>query len=152
MSQAVSIWKFTTFFALYALASLAAYFTTSFTIPAWLIYLFILSPFYIVCILYLISFSLKHRQEMLRYRRLPLYLSVISQFLIILTSPASCYGWNQGKACYSFIQTHLTKNSLTSFQNTPPHWSMVELMLLIALLLHVISVVAFLKMIRIEKQ
>jgi len=97
MSQVVSICNFTTFFALYALASLAGYFITSNTIPAWLAYLFILLPFYIVCIIYLIILSLKHRQEMLRYQQLPLYLNFVFQFLIILTSPTSCYGWKQGK-------------------------------------------------------
>ena len=114
-------------------------------------YLFVLVPFYIICILYLLNFSLKHRQEKLKYQRLPLYLSAIFQLLIILTSPASCYGWKQGQACYSFIQARLTEDSLTNFQNTPPHWSIVEFMFPVAVFLYIISVVAALKKIRIEK-
>lgn len=151
MSQAISIWKFAIFFTIYFLTSLAVYFTTAFTTPAWLTYSFILVPLYITCLLYLIKLGLKHRQKTLQYQRLPLYLSVISQLLIILTSPASCYGWHQGKLCYSFLQLHLTEDSLTNFQDTPPHWTIVEFMFAIALLLHVISVVATFKKIRIEK-
>lgn len=151
MSQAVSIWKFTIVFTIYTLTSLAVYFTTAFTIPAWLTYSFIFVPLYITCLLYLINLGLKHRQKMLRYQRLPLYLSVFFQLLIILTSPASCYGWHQGKLCYSFLQLHLTEDSLTNFQDTPPHWMIVEFMFAIALFLHVISVVATLKKLRVEK-
>jgi Flp pilus assembly protein TadB len=112
MLQAISIWKFTQLFSLYALASLATYFAVAFTIPAALAYSFIIAPFYLACILYLINFTLKQRQKKIRYQSLPLWLSIISQFLIIFTSPASCYGWKQGEACYSFIQTHLTKKLL----------------------------------------
>lgn len=150
MSQVVSIWKFTKFFALYVIVSLGIYFLTSFTIPAWLLYLFILVPFYIICLLYLINLSLKYRQKMLRYRRLPLYLSFLFQFLIILTSPTNCYGWKQGQACYSFIQTHFSGSNLTSFQSTSPHWSVVENMFPVVSFLYIISVAVFLKKIWIQ--
>ncbi|MBM0740692.1 hypothetical protein JOY44_03500 [Phormidium sp. CLA17] len=152
MSQAISVGNFTTFFVLYAFVSLAVYFTASFTIPAWLIYFFFLLPFYLICIVYLMDLNLRHYQKSLRYKRLPLFLSVIFQLLIILTSPTSCYGWSQGKACYSFIQTHLTTTKLATLQNTPPAWWIVDSMLVPALILHVISVAMFLKMIRIEQQ
>jgi len=145
MSQVFSIRKFTLFFALYVLASLAVYLIASNTIAAWIIYLFILVPFYIVCILYLIALSLNNRQRMLRYRRLPLYLSIIFQSLMILTSPASCYGFKQGQACYSFMQTHLDGN-------TTQHWSIVENMFPVTSFLYIISVVVFLKMIHIENK
>jgi hypothetical protein len=145
MLEGISIWKFTQIFSLYVLASLAIYFVAANTIPAALAYSFIIAPFYLACIIYLIKFSLKHRQNKIRYQNLALWLSVISQFLIIFTSPASCYGWKQGEACYSFIQTHLTKNSFNSLQNTVPHWSIVESMFFVTLALHMIAIVAFLK-------
>ena len=72
------------------------------------------------------------------------------QLLIVLTNPASCYGWKQGQACYSFIQAHLTTDSLTTFQNPTPHWSIVEFMFPIAVLLYIISVAIALKKIRID--
>ncbi len=151
MSQAISVGNFTSLFTGYVIVSLAVYFTASFTIPAWLIYSFFLVPFYLICILYLMNFNLKYYQQSLRYKRLPLFLSLFFQLLIILTSPTSCYGWNQGKACYSFIQTHLATESLATFRTTPPPWWIVDLMLFPALILHVISVAIFLRRIRIEK-
>jgi hypothetical protein len=152
MSPAISIGRFTKSFLFYLLASLVTYFATAFTIPAWLIYLFIFVPFYSACILYLINFNLKNRQQTIRYQRLPLWRSVIFQFLIILTSPASCNGYKQGEACYSFIQAQLTKDTLTSLQNTIPHWNIVESMFLVAVSLHVVYIVAFLRTVRIQEQ
>jgi len=151
MSQAISVRNFTALFTGYVIVSLAVYFTASFTIPAWLIYFFFLVLFYLICILYLFNFNLKHYQESLRYRRLSLFLSLVFQLLIILASPINCYGWNQGKACYSFIQTHSTTDNLATFQTTPLPWWIVDSMLFPALILHVTSVEIFLKMIRIEK-
>ena len=151
MSQAISVGNFTALFTVYVIASLAVYFTASFTIPAWLIYVFFLVPFYLICILYLFNFNLRHYQKSLRCKRLPLFLSLVFQLLIILTSPTSCYGWKQGQACYSFIQTHLTTTNLATSQNTSPPWWIVDSMLFPALILHVISVAIFLKTIRIEK-
>lgn len=145
MLQTVFIRKFTIFFILYALASLVVYFISSFTIPAWLVYLFVLLPFYIVCILFLISINFKNPQKSLRFRRFPLYLSVIFQILIIFTSPASCYGWKQGSACYSFIQALLTDVS-----NNPPHW-MIENLFLISVFMHIITICVFLGKIRVEE-
>ena len=152
MSQAISVGNFAALFTGYVIVSLAVYFTASFTIAAWLIYVFSLVPFYFICILYLMNFNVKHCQETLRYGRLPLFLSLVFQLLIILTSPTSCYGWKQGQACYSFIQTHLTTTNLATFQTTSPPWWIVDSMFVPALILHVISVGTFLKMIRIEKQ
>ena len=151
MSQAISVGNFTALFTVYVIVSLAVYFTASFTIPAWLIYVFFLVPFYLICILYLFNFNLRHYQKSLRCKRLPLFLSLVFQLLIILTSPTSCYGWKQGKACYSFIQTHLTTTNLATLQNTPPPWWIVDSMFVPALILHVTSVAIFLKTIRIEK-
>jgi hypothetical protein len=146
MSATISIWKFSTFFALYTLVSLVIYLTTSFTIPAWLVYLFILLPFYLVCILYLINFNLKYRREMLRYRKLPLYVSVVFQLLIILTSPANCYGWKQGSACYSFIQSHLIDVS-----SHPPHWR-IAYVFPFTVFMYIISLSFFLGKIHVERQ
>jgi hypothetical protein len=151
MAQAISVGNFTTLFTVYVIVSLAVYFTASFSIAAWLIYAFFLVPLYLICILYLFNFNLRHYQKLLRYRRLPLFLSLVFQLLIILTSPTSCYGWKQGQACYSFIQTHLTTTNLATFQNTSPPWWLVDSMFIPALILYVISVGIFLKTLQIEQ-
>jgi len=83
---------------------------------------------------------------MLRYRQLPLFLSFIFQLLIILTSPASCYGWKQGSPCYSFIQSHLIDVS-----DNPPHW-MIEYVFPIAVFMYIITIWFFLGKIRVERQ
>jgi hypothetical protein len=152
MSQPVSVQQFTGLFTLYVLISLAIYFTASFTIPAWIIYFLFIIPFYFLCILYLIIFSLEHRQKKIKYRRSLVFLSIIFQFLSILPMPTSCYGWKQGKSCYSFIQTHLTQADLTSFKNSPAHWSFIESMLVPTLMVYVVSVVVFLATLQIQEQ
>lgn len=151
MSKVISVEKFTSLFNAYVIASLAVYFSASFTTLAWLIYSFFLMPFYLICNRYLMKFNVKHYQKSLKYRRLPLFLSLVFQLLIILTSPTSCYGWNQGKACYSFIQTHFSTDNLATLQTTPLSWWIVDSMFLPALILYVISVGTFLKTIRLEK-
>lgn len=152
MSQAIRVRKFITFFVLYTLASLVVELGTSFTIAAWLVYLFILLPFYLLSIAYIISIALKPYQKRLRYRKIILFSVAIFQVFLIFTSPASCYGFKQGNACYSFIQARLTNVDLTSFQNNPPHWSLVESMFPYAVLLYMFSLIVFLGTIRIEKK
>jgi hypothetical protein len=152
MSRAISATKFTLAFCGYALLSLLGFYSSAFTSPAWLAYSFILAPIYLVSVLSLVNLCLQHRHETLRYKRLWVYLSVSLQVIILLTSPASCYGWHQGAACYSFIQMHSIAQSLASMQPDVPHWSFVEAMFPIALLFHVGFVLAFLKTIKIETQ
>ena len=146
MSQ-VSVQKFTSRATLYAILSLIGYFITAFTIPAWLVYSFVLTPFYAVCLLYLLKLRLKHDQGIVRAGRSPLYLSLFFQVLMVLTSPASCVGWKQGEACYSLLQAHAT-----GFQANDPHWAAAELMFPIAILLHIVFVISFLNSIRLESK
>lgn len=150
MSRAINLWKFTGFFVLYVITSVILHFGIANTIPAWLFYLFLLLPFYLLCLVYLVGISIEHwkqRQTTIRYRKFLLYPVVIFQILTILFSPTNCYGWKQGKACYSFIQS-----LLVNVQTNPLHWKIIDLMFPVALLVYVISLGILLGMMRIENQ
>jgi hypothetical protein len=140
MSRTISISRFLLTYVLYVLASLTVYFTTSFTIPTWIAYLFILLPFYGCVLLYTLALTWKHQRSRIRYKLQPLYLSILFQVLMVLASPSSCYGWKQGKACYSLIQALF----VTNLRSSPPHWSFIESFFPVALILHIIFVVIFL--------
>jgi hypothetical protein len=119
------------------------------TIPAWLVYIFILLPFYLLWIIYLIGISIensKNQKVTIRYRKFWLYSIVAFQILTILSSPANCYGWKQGKACYSLIQA-----LLTNVEDNPTHW-IIESMFPVFFFLYLGSIVVLLVRIRIEKQ
>ena len=139
--------KLTLLFGLYALSSLFIFATVAFTEAAALAYLFILLPFYLACILYCLKLSLEHHYQTIRFERSWVLWSLIGQGLVVLSSPADCYGWHQGRACYSFLQVHLGSIDV---QGETPHWSLVELMFPIAGLLYILFVIAALKSIRFE--
>ncbi len=136
-------------FILYGLASIVIHCGMANTIPAWLVYIFILLPFYLLWIIYLIGISIensKNQKVTIRYRKFWLYSIVAFQILTILSSPANCYGWKQGKACYSLIQA-----LLTNVEDNPTHW-IIESMFPVFFFLYLGSIVVLLVRIRIEKQ
>jgi hypothetical protein len=135
----IGIRKFTIFFILYVLCSIALLFTISFTTPAWLGYIFILMPLYCLGVLYLIDRSRKHPHEVIRFHRFSLYSSLILQGMIVLTCPVDCYGWHQGRACRSFLQVHYNNNLFAG-------------MFFMFLLLYAISGLIYLRMIHVEGQ
>jgi hypothetical protein len=152
MSDPIPLEDFTLYFILYAIISLLVYLGTAFTGLAFLIYLLTLAPFYCLCCIVLICFNL-HRsrssRKLIRYRVLLLVPIIIFQCLVILTSPASCYGWSQGSACYSFIQAH--SEHLFGKISSVPHWQ-IESLFPWVLLIYITSILIFLVMIRIENR
>jgi hypothetical protein len=142
----VDVRKFTAGFFLYALVSFVVFLMAAFTGSAGLAYLFIILPFYIICLLYCLSLGLKDRRGTIKVSRRSWCRSLICQCLVVLTSPADCYGWHQGRACYSFLQTHLqTSLGSPGFQSDPPHWGVVEGTFPIAVLLYILSIAASLR-------
>jgi hypothetical protein len=131
--------KFTIFFILYVLFSIALLFTISFTTPAWLGYILILLPLYFLGILYLIDRSRKHPHEVIRFHRFSLYSSLILQGMIVLACPIDCYGWHQGRACRSLLQVHYNSN-------------LFDGMFSVFLLLYAISGLIYFRMIHVEGQ
>lgn len=151
MSKAISLNKFTIYFCIYTVASLFVYLLTSFSSPAGLIAIFILLPFYSLCVASIVSTNWKNRHAKVRYNQYLLGCALLLQGLKILTSPASCYGWNQGRSCYSFIQDLLSNENLRDFANKTPHWDMVEATFPIALILYLAALAVLLSTIRIHK-
>jgi hypothetical protein len=141
----ISVLKFTTILVFYIFASLAIALTGSFTSAAWIIYAFTILPLYLVCGLYCLNLYLNNRRKNIKIKTSFLYFIPICQLLFIITSPAECYFWNQGRSCYSFIQATLTNTRLD-----PPHWAAIELIFPISLFLYVLLTIAALKSARIE--
>jgi hypothetical protein len=151
MSKEISFKLFSVFVCFYAIVSLIVYLTTSFSSLAWIIAFFSLLPFYGVCVIGMISAVTKKSNSRVRYYKAFIPLILILQIAKILSSPASCYGWNQGNSCYSLLQLLLDSADLKTLSNTPPHWLTIESMFPIALILYMISVGAFLLTIRVQE-
>lgn len=156
MAKPIWIGKFTLLFLGYAVISFVAYLGLAFTSQAWIIYFLSLLPFYAICAIILILLTLvrpKNRRRYVRCRPLLTLPVILLQGLVILASPASCYGWSEGLACYSFIQAQLDeiKPTLDASLN-PPHWHGIESAFPILLLLYLASILLFLVMCRLENR
>lgn len=116
--------KFVISYFLYVLLSFLFCISVSFTIAAWIIYFVVLAPFYLICLIYVISIAVNKRHSRVRLHK-PSFLLLLSvQGMVVLASPASCYGWKQGQACYSLIQALFvnifTNENLSSFTTMYP--------------------------------
>ncbi|WP_373541079.1 hypothetical protein [Chamaesiphon sp.] len=127
------------YFILYILTSIVMALSIAFTSAAWSIYFFSLLPFYLICTLYCLNLYVNHRQQQLKFR-ISFWCPLLFQSIFIITSPAECRLWHQGRACYSFIQSYVETTQLD-----PPHWNFVEVIFPLSLLLYLLSIVAFLK-------
>lgn len=141
----ISVIKFTAITILYIFASLAIAISASFTSAAWIIYAFTILPLYLILALYCLNLCLNNRRKKIQIKISFLYFIPICQLLFIITSPAECYFWYQGRACYSFIQAILTNTRLD-----PPHWVAIELIFPVSLLLYVLLTIVAFKSARIE--
>jgi hypothetical protein len=152
MSKEISLGEFSLFVIFYILASLIIYLTTSFSSLAWIIAFLTLLPFYGICVILIICTTVKNRNATVQYSKKLLFPILIFQSIKILFSPASCYGWSQGKSCYSLIQKLLSTQDLATLSGNVPHWTVVESIFPIALLLYIASLTTFLVSIRIQKK
>jgi hypothetical protein len=59
---------------------------------------------------------------------------------MVVTSPADCYGWHQGRNCHSFLQVHLEN---TLYQNLA-FWGAIDRMFFAFLFLHIVSMMMYL--------
>jgi hypothetical protein len=110
----------------YLLLSTLLFMGSSFTMLAWIVYLFFLLPFYGFLILLLAALTSRYRGYRLQVKPLFLILVLVSQTLAIIVSPGNCYGFKQGNQCYSLAQVWWGNLGEISFQNQPPHWSAIE--------------------------
>jgi hypothetical protein len=139
--------KFIIFYLSYIIVSLVISASIAFTGAAWIVYFFSLLPLYLICTLYCLNLYLNHRHQKVRLKLAAWYLIPISQLLFMLTSPADCYLWHQGRACYSFIQTHLDKTLLD-----PPHWAVAEVIFPVSLFLYCVLILAFTNKLKLESK
>jgi hypothetical protein len=145
MLKAIAINKLTAIFIVYAGLSLIIHLWSAFTSMAWIIYIFTLAPFYGFCSLWLVSIIVdrsKPQPKLIRYRVWLLLPIVMLQALVILCSPASCYGWHQGASCYSFLQMHADKLFMVGAISDRPHWQ-IESMFVPALFIYMLSIIYF---------
>lgn len=147
----MKIGTFTAIFTIYMLGSFVIYALGAFTIAAWIFYLPILIPTYLLGLAHLLSLSFKYRHQSIGYRKFLLYPIAIFQLLTILSSPASCYGFKQGRACYSFLQSLFASPSSFPIETDLSHWSFLEFLFPVALFLYVISLMLFLGLIRVKR-
>ncbi len=141
----IAIPKFIVFYLSYIIVSLVVAASIAFTGAAWIIYFFSLLPLYLICTLYCLVLYVNHRRKKVNFK-LTYWSSIpISQFLFILTSPAECYGWHQGRACYSFIQAQFDRTLLD-----PPHWSIIEIIFPASLFLYCVLILVFMRTAKIE--
>jgi len=141
----MAINKFVISFFLYGILSFAAYLITGYTVAAWIIYLFLLAPFYGLCLAYIVTLAISKRGSTVRLRKPQLLYSLVGfQGLAILASPTSCFGFKQGNACYSFIQTVyvnlFTDANLQQMETTVPHWWGVNTAFPVLVGLHAVSI------------
>lgn len=146
LSKMITTQAFTTYFILYTFASLVLALGISFTGAAGIIYFFSLLPFYLICTLYCFNLYVNHPDRQMKLKVSFWYLIPIFQLTFMVASPAECRLWHQGRACYSFIQSHLDNT-----QSDPAHWSFVEIIFPLSLLLYSLSLVAFLKKAQIQR-
>ena len=136
----ITVQRFIIFYLLYLTISLVVSASSSFTGAAWIIYFFSLLPLDLICALYCLNLYINHRHQKIDLKLSSWYSIPIAQFLFVLTSPAECYRWHQGRACYSFIQA-LIEPTLAD----PPHWIFAELIFPFSLFLYCVLILAFMK-------
>jgi hypothetical protein len=117
MSQTISRKNFTISFTIYAIGSLVIYVGSSlFSLLAQLIALWILLPFYSICIfsrLLIPLIPLSNRYTVtVKYHELLIMPILGFQLVKILSSPALCKGTYEQDGCYSLIQVLLSKENL----------------------------------------
>jgi len=157
MSQTISRKNFTIFFIVYAIGSLVIYIgSLLFSLLAQLIALWILLPFYSICIFLrllipLIPLSNSYTVTV-KYHKLLIIPILGFQFIKILSSPAICKGAHeQDEGCYSLIQVLLSKENLHKYSNVPIDWWLAGKIFPIALVFYLISIIIFLASIRMQK-
>ena len=122
----LSLRQFWLAFSGYLLFSVILFMGSSFTMLAWIVYLFFLLPFYGGLLILLLALTTRYRGRRLQVRSSFALITGITQVFAIITSPGNCYGFTQGNQCYSLAQVWWGNVGEISFQNQPPHWTAIE--------------------------
>jgi hypothetical protein len=88
----------------YLVLSLIILLATSFTTLGWIIHGLILLPIFSIVLVVWWLIASQTRTSRVRVRWWTWALVLLLQVATILVSPGNCYGWSQGKGCYSNLQ------------------------------------------------
>jgi hypothetical protein len=110
---------------IYLCLSFGLFLTTSFTVTAGILYLFLLLPFYGILWLGCWIYIWQNRSKTAKLKRWIWGLVLTLQIVTILASPGNCYGVKKGDRCYSNLQV-LIGNLAKEGPNTAPHWQLLE--------------------------
>ena len=150
----IQLTEFVSIYLAYVVVSFLVCLIIANTIAAWIFYFLLLAPAYLLCIAYVISIAVTKRHHTIRFHTLSVLPVLGFQGLMILTSPASCYGWKQGRACYSLLQSLyvglFTKQNLQTMTPNVPRWSQIDSAFPIILGLYVLALILFLATLRFE--
>ncbi len=144
--MAIPALPFAIAFSLYLVVSFGLLMSVN-TLPAALIYTFLLLPFQVVCGAYGVGVAITHRRRLLVKLKYFGW-ALLAQGTTFLSSPASCDGFKQGERCYSLVQLWATQGF--QFQKTPlldpttPHWRGVEILFLPSLAFYAFSLIRLL--------
>ncbi|NJK52010.1 MAG: hypothetical protein HC936_02840 [Leptolyngbyaceae cyanobacterium SU_3_3] len=119
------MFKFGWILTVYLCLSFALFLITSYTIAAWIIYLFLLPPFYGVVLRGCWVWIWKNRTLTAKIKYWIWGIVLVLQIATILASPGNCFGVKQGAQCYSNLQILLSDVPRTGPSNSP-HWKQVE--------------------------
>ncbi len=117
--------KFGVLLTIYLCLSFLLFLTTSFTVAAGILYLFLLLPFYGILWLGCWIFIWQNRSKTAKLKPWIWGIVLVLQIVTMLTAPGNCYGFKKGDRCYSNLQV-LVSNLAREGPNTAPHWHLVE--------------------------
>lgn len=105
----------------YLFVSLVLLFATSFTTLGWIIHGLILLPIFSIVVIVWWWIAGQNPAGRVRVRYWIWAIVLVLQVATILVSPGNCYGWNQGKSCYSNLQIVMGRAPATG-PGTTPAW------------------------------
>jgi hypothetical protein len=113
---------------IYIFLSFILFLVVSNTIAGWILYIFLLLPFYGIVLLawWMIGWLNRRKRYQLRhFKYWILGIVLCLQLTTLLVSPANCYGYKGGSRCYSNLQVVLTDVPRSGSSNAT-HWQEVE--------------------------
>jgi hypothetical protein len=110
---------------IYLCLSFGLFGITSFTVTAWILYQFLLLPFYGILWLGCWIFIWLNWTKTAKLKWGIWSLVLTLQIVTMLASPGNCYGVKKGDRCYSNLQV-LIGNLAREGPNTAPHWLLLE--------------------------
>jgi hypothetical protein len=133
--------QFAILFSLYVVVSTVLCFGVANTIGAAIFYLPLVVPLYGLSLVMMLVLGITKRRHAIRFSRSLVYCVLGLQALMVLSSPANCFGMKQGDPCYSFVQLWFvrlfTTETVETMHLTVLHWTWIEQSFPVFVLLYV---------------